>query len=180
MLYYYLVVPIWSFSPMVTFEIYPRYLATVTPGSAQPGGATTTRLHIFCILHIAYQSPPPWIRWGDGLLTAGGNATYFSKNSAKTRRRHKSRFLTGFLDNSINLSVKTSETHFFHTNSSRRIFWCACQLLVVTYKLKLVNSKNPLEHICLLLQHQPKNPPKSQMCQKNQQSHHNTIYLDMV
>ena len=67
--------------------------------------------------------------WWDGLLIARGNATYYNNISAKKNRCHKSRFSNGFIDNSINVSTNKPETHFFHTNSSRRIFWCVCQPL---------------------------------------------------
>ena len=79
----------------------------------------------------------------------------------QTNRCHKSRFSNGFVDNSINVSINISETHFCHSNSSRRIFWCACRLLVVAEKLNLMNSIKPLE------QHQPRNPNMSNLWQKN-------------
>ena len=57
---------------------------------------------------------------------------------SKTNRCHKSGFWNGSIDNSINCSINMSETHFVHINSSRRIFWCACQPLVVAQPLKLL------------------------------------------
>ena len=53
----------------------------------------------------------------------------------------------GFVDHSINMCIHMSETHSFRINSLKRTFWRACQLLVITSNLKLVNAKQTLEHI---------------------------------
>ena len=53
-----------------------------------------------------------------------------------------------FGNNSTNVSMNMSETHLYHTNLSRRIFWCVCQLLVVAQKLKLMNSINTSMSVC--------------------------------
>ena len=104
--------------------------------------------------------------WWDGRLIARGNATYYNNISATKQKCHKSRFSNGFIDNSINVSINISGTSFCHTNSSRRIFWCVCQLLVVAQKLNLMNSIKSLEYIRLLFQHHPRNRKMSNLQQK--------------
>ena len=58
--------------------------------------------------------------------------------SANKNRCHKSRFANGFINNSTSVSINISETQFCHTNSSRRIFWCVCQLLVGRIKAEFM------------------------------------------
>ena len=104
---------------------------------------------------------------------------YFSK----TNRCHKSGFWNGFVDNAINVSTNISETHSFHTNSSRRTCWCACQLLVVcwwshkSWNLWIRKSRSSI-YACYYSINQTIS--KSQICHKNQQWHRNMICLDMV
>ena len=115
---------------------------------------------IYSIFHIPLYSPSrAWIRLGDeqslsdtvggdGLLIARGNATYYNNIPATKNRCHKSRLSNGFIDNSTNVSINVSDTHFCHTKSSRRICWCVCQLLVVAYNLNLKNSIKTSVSVC--------------------------------
>ena len=78
---------------------------------------------------------------------------------------HTSRFWNSSIDNSI-CFPQICLNSFCYTTSSMMLFWCACHFLEITYTVKLINLKNPLEHIYLLCQHQPKHPPKSNLAPK--------------
>ena len=45
-------------------------------------------------------------RGADGFLIATGNATYYNNTNSAKKRRLKRRCLNGFVDNSINVSIK--------------------------------------------------------------------------
>ena len=93
---------------------------------------------------------------------------------------HKKGFWNGFIDNSINSFINISETHFVHINSSSRIFWSACQLLVVAWMLKLLKLETLSSiFVCYSNISQTK-LSKSQIRNKQRQWHRNMICSDMV
>ena len=86
----------------------------------------------------------------------------------KTSRCQKSTFCNYVFDNTIILSINNSETHVLHINLSRRTVWCACQLLVITSKLKLMQSETRFSiYVCFPIIIKPKNP-KNLLCHEKQ------------
>ena len=92
---------------------------------------------------------------GGCILIATSNATYYN-NSTKTRR-YKSKFFVGFLDNSMSVSASLKFISFILTRRSgpngvhASSWWSHANRM-------LMNSMNPHDHVCLLIQHHPRNP----------------------
>ena len=116
-------------------------------------------------------------RRGDGFLIAGAMLHIIIIFQQKNRC-YKSRCLKGFVDNSMNVCLQISEIRFCHTSSSKRIFWCVRQLLVVAQKLNLMIGKASRVYICN--SNIIPGIQKCQICTEKQQWYQHLICLGVV
>ena len=62
---------------------------------------------------------------------AFGSARALLHTMVLSQQNEQGKFSNAVIDNSKYVSIHIFEADICHTNSSRRIFWCPCQLVMV-------------------------------------------------